>query len=429
MVQPVAPEFSIIVPVYNVAPYLTPCLESLVTQDCRDVEIILVDDCSSDESGAIADKFAAEYGFVKVIHAAKNQGVAAARNLGLAKAGGKYVIFVDGDDRLLENAVSGVRRHLESVGDVDIMVCRFVSECGVLNNGALFQHEIVKTRRPEKFLAFVVEHGHHVDHCWNYIARRSFINDHGARFVDAIIGEDSEFIISLLSKATSICLYPGDFYWYRIRPASLKNTKGVAQTTCFVTNSLEMFRLVDVRTRFVLHQVRHAIGIFLARLCLADDEEVSQIAGELGDVDLTAIGFLLPEFGLAARERDDDEILKILRQIKTNLTSAILALLPAGAKPRLFVYCAGPIGEAVLTTLQKSGRAVEAVIDDNEMYSGLPVWGVIVKPSSILQQMSSEELRDSFVIVCTQKASTFEKISKSLVQKGLKPEQTAHWMF
>ncbi|MDR3314701.1 MAG: glycosyltransferase, partial [Oscillospiraceae bacterium] len=88
---------SVIVPVYNVEPYLPKCLDSIVSQTYANLEIILVDDGSTDASGSICDAYAAKDERVRVIHQA-NGGVAAARNAGLDAAVGEYIQFVDSDD-------------------------------------------------------------------------------------------------------------------------------------------------------------------------------------------------------------------------------------------------------------------------------------------------------------------------------------------
>mgnify|MGYP001046389751 CR=1 FL=1 len=91
---------SIIVPVYNVEKYLAICIRSLLAQSYKNIEIILVDDGSTDTSGAICDKFAAQSSKIQVIHK-KNGGLSSARNAGLAMAGGRYIGFVDSDDYVL----------------------------------------------------------------------------------------------------------------------------------------------------------------------------------------------------------------------------------------------------------------------------------------------------------------------------------------
>lgn len=98
---------SIIVPVYNVESYLDKCISSLVAQEYGNIEIILIDDGSSDKSGAICDKWAQEDNRIKIVHK-KNEGVSSARNDGINLASGKYFIFVDSDDYIKTNHVKNL---------------------------------------------------------------------------------------------------------------------------------------------------------------------------------------------------------------------------------------------------------------------------------------------------------------------------------
>ena len=113
---------SVVVPVYNVGPYLRRCLDSIVGQTYADLEILLIDDGSTDESGAICDEYAQDER-VRVFHT-ENRGAARARNLGLSEAKGTYVIFLDSDDyfdsRLTETMVGTVERT-----GADMCVCGY----------------------------------------------------------------------------------------------------------------------------------------------------------------------------------------------------------------------------------------------------------------------------------------------------------------
>ena len=105
-------KLSFIVPVYNVAPYLRKCVDSLIAQDYEDYEIILVDDGSTDDSGTICDELAAAYENIRVIHQ-QNGGLSAARNAGLKAAEGEYICFVDSDDYWEENVLGGLMEQVE----------------------------------------------------------------------------------------------------------------------------------------------------------------------------------------------------------------------------------------------------------------------------------------------------------------------------
>ncbi len=88
---------SVIVPVYKVEPYLTRCLDSIVSQTYKDLEILLIDDGSPDRCGEICDAYAEKDPRIKVFHT-ENRGLAAARNLGIDNSHGEYLIFIDSDD-------------------------------------------------------------------------------------------------------------------------------------------------------------------------------------------------------------------------------------------------------------------------------------------------------------------------------------------
>lgn len=113
-------KLSIIVPIYNVAPYLRKCVDSLLAQDISDYEIILVDDGSTDDSGTIADELLAypqplpkgKGVLMKVIHQ-ENAGLSAARNSGVKVAQGDYIMFVDSDDYLQPNVLGALMEHVE----------------------------------------------------------------------------------------------------------------------------------------------------------------------------------------------------------------------------------------------------------------------------------------------------------------------------
>ncbi|HEY5834133.1 bifunctional glycosyltransferase/CDP-glycerol:glycerophosphate glycerophosphotransferase [Streptomyces sp.] len=116
------PRFSVIVPVYKVQAYLHACLESVLEQSFPDFELIVVDDCSPDGSGEIADAAAARDARVTVLHLAENAGLGRARNAGMARATGDYLVFLDSDDRLAAGALQAIADRLTLGRDPDVLV-------------------------------------------------------------------------------------------------------------------------------------------------------------------------------------------------------------------------------------------------------------------------------------------------------------------
>ncbi|MFI5853686.1 CDP-glycerol glycerophosphotransferase family protein [Streptomyces parvulus] len=116
------PKLSLVVPVYNVRGYLPECLDSVLGQDYTDFEVVAVDDCSPDGSGAILDEYAKHDSRLRVIHLTENVGLGRARNAGLAEAQGEYVVFLDSDDTLSDGALKAMADRLEATGNPEILV-------------------------------------------------------------------------------------------------------------------------------------------------------------------------------------------------------------------------------------------------------------------------------------------------------------------
>ncbi|ROS75888.1 glycosyltransferase involved in cell wall biosynthesis [Curtobacterium sp. PhB130] len=137
------PFFSVVVPAYQVDSYLRECLESVLGQGFDELEVLAVNDGSPDESGSIIDSFASVDGRVRPIHLRRNGGLSNARNVGIAEATGRYVIFLDGDDALVPGALTAIADRIEALGRPDMLMYRFrhARPCGI-NKAKSFPAEI-----------------------------------------------------------------------------------------------------------------------------------------------------------------------------------------------------------------------------------------------------------------------------------------------
>ena len=110
------PLISVIVPVYNVEGYVQPCLDALLAQTWPNLELILIDDASTDGSGGVCKACAARDSRVRVVRFPENRGPSAARNEGVRRAAGAYIAFVDADDRVEPDLLEKLYRCLEEIG-------------------------------------------------------------------------------------------------------------------------------------------------------------------------------------------------------------------------------------------------------------------------------------------------------------------------
>lgn len=212
-------KLSIILPIYNVEEYLREAIESIITQSFTDIEVLLINDGSIDNSPAICDEFALIDDRIKVFHQ-MNSGVSAARNLGLDKAQGEYVTFLDPDDYLLSKEMYTT---IFSAIDNDIDFVHFgyyIDEFSIT-----YQPKILGRINKDTFLDKVFSDfvGKKTDHfydtitslatVWSIIIRRDIIGE--TRFENIKLTEDKIFFFDLVFQAKNFFLFDNVFYFYR----------------------------------------------------------------------------------------------------------------------------------------------------------------------------------------------------------------------
>ena len=210
--------FSIIIPVYNVAPYLRECLDSVLTQTFSDWEAICVDDGSTDDSGAILDEYAVKDIRFRVTHQ-PNAGEGAARNTGIAVAKGEWVFFLDGDDVMLDGALEQLARVATS--DVDLVRFGFCTfEDGSRPNYIRYDE---KCQTSLVDVSYDIEMPEFYSYVWQHLFRRSIID--GMQFKRYKRGCDRVFLDDiLLNKVNSVKVIDRVCYGYRKRPGSAMNS-------------------------------------------------------------------------------------------------------------------------------------------------------------------------------------------------------------
>jgi len=215
---------SVIIPVYNVEPYIERCLRSVINQaDPNEVEVILVDDCGNDNSMGVVHQVANGHpngGIVRIIRHERNQGLSAARNTGLSVAKGTYVWFVDSDDWIKEN-------YLQYLSDIlheqELDICLFsAADCFAEQCIQRFSYPELAGQRVEgKY--FIVHRK--VQVCVPFsIYKRSFLLDNQLKFKVGIYHEDVEFSLRAFYFAKRVTYINEILYFYYQNPASITQT-------------------------------------------------------------------------------------------------------------------------------------------------------------------------------------------------------------
>lgn len=216
---------SVIIPVYNVKPYLERCVQSVLGQTYKDIEMILVDDGSTDGSGQLCDELAAKHGQIRVIHQ-ENQGLSVARNIGIQQATGEYIVFLDSDDEwLLTDGLQQIVNRAEANTDLIIFKC-----VHIYNNGA----EII----PKDYAIENIEKLRTASHVFEYLVRtqqfkmsacflmirRMMLINHDIFFPVGLFSEDVYWSMHLWQFVKKVNFLNLNFYGYHHREGSISAT-------------------------------------------------------------------------------------------------------------------------------------------------------------------------------------------------------------
>lgn len=251
---------SVIVPVYNVYEYLDECIESICNQTYKDLEIILVDDGSTDKSGSLCDYYSQRDARIRVIHQ-ENQGLSEARNKGVLKAKGEYIIFIDSDDRIHSMMIQALYDAVE-LNRAELAICshRIIQESeekeslyrdlkgGPCNIEVLSGRECVQKIYSEQSLDMVV--------AWNKIYKKSMFDE--LRYPADRLHED-EFITYKILYPLKRCVYLKiPLYEYRMRNGSITQNKNI----CCIND-----RADALEERFMYFEQKNDKELYWKALC------------------------------------------------------------------------------------------------------------------------------------------------------------------
>lgn len=215
---------SVIIPVYNVEKYLVQCIDTVVNQTYGNLEILIVDDGSTDGSGALCDKY--QDPRIQVFHT-DNHGLSAARNYALDRASGDYIAFLDSDDWLELNAMEHFITTAQNTG-ADIVACRFYQEF----KNTTVEPSGVNTEfiaEGEQILSSMLLDRKLTEDVWNKFYKADLFSS--VRYPDGMIFEDKATTYKLLQKAARLAYTPDYLIHYRNRSDSLSNIHSMKSLT------------------------------------------------------------------------------------------------------------------------------------------------------------------------------------------------------
>ncbi len=209
-------KFSMIIPIYNVEKYLSKCLNSVVNQTYKNYEVIMILDKCNDGSEKIADEYIKKYNWIKIYE--EHTGLSKARNLGIEKAKGDYLVFLDGDDYLENDFLETINKALNDKPDI----LRFQVR-DIINNQKIDHNEIGfdSTNGTEAFNKIIKYH--YIENAWAYVYKRDYFIKNKFKYMESCIAEDYGLTPLVIVKAKTVKSISYIGYNYVQRINSLMN--------------------------------------------------------------------------------------------------------------------------------------------------------------------------------------------------------------
>lgn len=243
------PLISIIVPIYNSEPYLERCVDSIINQTYSNIEIILVNDGSTDGSSQICERYATIDERIKVVHKV-NGGQSSARNLGLDVCSGDFIGFVDSDDWISDNMYASLLSHCENRKNIATIGIEEVNDSGEVFNRSVFAKQITSRENLICKILFRQDFG---SVCSRLFPREIIINN---RFDETKLNEDVLFMMSIMKNVESVSYVPIIGYFYYRREGSTSRCFGKAIHD-MVGNSVEIRKQISAEFPTLLKEAEY----------------------------------------------------------------------------------------------------------------------------------------------------------------------------
>ena len=429
---------TIIIPVYNSQKYLFDCLNSVCKQVKKNVEVIIVDDFSIDNSIKISKKFSRRFKFVKLIKLKRNKGVAHCRNLGINLAKGEYIHFLDSDDKLINGSIKIILKHLNQFNKDDVFFLKNL----ILNNLKKKSKPVYDYKQTFKFKknSSVMSCTENLNKfratCWNFIIKKEFLFENKIFFRKIKTAEDWVFVSEILCLLKKFCLIKKPVYIHRDfnfntlgkeqgydRAKSLLNV--ISAILKFIKDK-KLF-LNKQKVKYLLRIINLAVQELSLNLIICNKKDLknlSLIVFKLKNRLSVLSKYRIKYFNFLSN--DKKKLYDNLIQINEKKYKLINNNLNKANSKSIILFCAGRYGRTVLEYFIKIGVKIKIIADNLPAYENKKIHNLKIKNTSYLER-NLKKFSKFTIFVCNDNAFDFKKIRIQLIKIGYSKNNITHF--
>lgn len=414
--------FSIIIPVFNSEKFIKECVQSVLSQNFNNLEIILINDYSTDRSGKICKELKLNnLNKLKLIQNKKNLGVGASRNIGLNLANGKYIIFLDSDDYLIQNSLDYLYKRIKLKDYPEVIFNHIIQNKEPKTNLNILKYFGEKKLFKNQFLNKTIKKNIILNECWRIVVSKNLIIRNKINFENIKIAEDVSFVFKILTNMKNIIINKNKFLFHRSRLDSLKYTKGADAALAYyivyneiqnykkkIKNQKEIFDYLDI----LEENIKSNMKIYFSIL---NKNQISQLIGKMRK--------FLPN-KKNSKLKYEKFVLSIIKQTEKKIITSVYQL--NKYRKKINIYCAGIMSETLVKILIKNGFKVKNIIDDDPIWAGKKIMNVHVKKISVF---NNSHTKNDLIIICNHSKKVISNIKAKLKKFKINNKQILNFIF
>jgi len=419
------PFFSIICPLYNVEKYIEKAIRSVINQNFRRFELLLINDNSADSSKAICDRLILEDSRIRIINLDSNFGPGYARNIGMEVAIGEYLIFLDGDDYLVENCLGQLLYEINTENLPDMIHVAWSEIFGDIHSNLCTTEETCNYNS-DRFLEKYLKKKTYGFFCWEFIFKNSFIKINDIKFRDSKMGEDVDFVIKAIIRSSSILDSKILLYIHRetltgaLSSASghLRNWKDLFFSCIKIAELLHSKDLSRFERKWVELNVVMLLRQFEDVVPSIEEHLLLEISNEMT---------LLKNICSLFSNDTESELLNMIKTENNSMDAVINyriqkldeinILIGDNKNKRIFIFPANRSSTRLAISLRSQKYCVAGLIDNNDSKKDLNFDGSnIFMSNEILEKFAHDQ---EYIIIYSATIATQELIEKQLNNFGL----------
>lgn len=415
--------FSIIIPVFNSESFIQETVDSLTKQNYKNIEIIIINDCSTDNSSRLINKIKKKNRkfYFKIINNKRNMGVAFSRNIGLNLAKGDYIIFLDSDDYLEKNSLAFISSKILENNYPDL----------VLGNHNMKVSEIFQNKKNyyknelNHKLKLINNSTQFTGYCWAFIINKKFLFKNRIQFLNIKTHEDEVFVAKIISCCQSLIFLNKKFYFHKSIPSSLSRKVSPKMLLSCIIGLKELSNIysnkkivINQKKIFIQNRIKLLTEHMLPLIFLINKKYLLKYSRIIffEKKFFNRINKIVKKKFFIFKNKN------VFKQVDSSLQKKLFSVLKNSFNKNFYIFCMDKYGFAISKILRNKNYKVKGFLDNNNFYFNKKKFGI---KHYLLEDIDHH----NNIIICNQRITHQKQIFEQLVQIGIKPSKIFIYKF